>query len=74
MAKCAFSGRKTSFGNTKSHANNSSRRTWKPNVHRHRIYDAATGTFVTFYVSAKALRTLTKHRLRVGSARQTQRG
>ncbi len=60
MAKCALSGRKTSFGNTRSHANNARRRTWKANVHRQRIYDTTTGTFITCHVSAKALRTLTK--------------
>lgn len=74
MAKCALSGRKTSFGNTRSHANNKSRRTWKANVHRQRIYDAATGAFVTFHVSAKALRTLTKRGMRWRRAHETQEG
>lgn len=61
MAKCALSGRKTSFGNTRSHARNKQRRTWKANVHRHRIFDPATGSMQTLFLSAKALRTLSKH-------------
>jgi large subunit ribosomal protein L28 len=74
MAKCALSGRKTSFGNTRSHANNKSRRTWKANVHRQRIYDAASGAFVTVHVSTKALRTLTKHEMRWRRAHEALRG
>jgi large subunit ribosomal protein L28 len=61
MAKCALSGRKTSFGNTRSHARNKQRRTWKANVHRHRIFNADTGSVQMLYLSAKALRTLSKH-------------
>ena len=37
MAKDFVTGKKTTFGNTRSHALNSSRRSWKPNLQKVRI-------------------------------------
>ena len=37
MAKDFVTGRRTHFGNTRSHALNHSRRSWKPNLHKVRI-------------------------------------
>ena len=37
MAKDVITGRKTSFGNKRSHALNASRRSWKPNLQKVRI-------------------------------------
>ncbi len=37
MAKCFITGKKKSFGNTRSHAMNASRRTWKANLQKVRI-------------------------------------
>jgi large subunit ribosomal protein L28 len=34
MAKCDLCGKAPSFGNNVSHANNKSRKMWKPNVQR----------------------------------------
>jgi large subunit ribosomal protein L28 len=34
MAKCDLCGKSPSFGNNVSHANNRSRKMWKPNVQR----------------------------------------
>jgi len=34
MAKCAICGKGPNFGNSVSHANNRSRKVWKPNVQR----------------------------------------
>lgn len=60
MAKCALMGKKPSFGNNVSHANNRTRRTWRPNVHKHRVYIPELRRFVTLSLSAKALRTISK--------------
>ena len=37
MAKDFVTGKKTTFGNTRSHALNSSSRSWKPNLQKVRI-------------------------------------
>ncbi|MGA7103813.1 MAG: 50S ribosomal protein L28 [Candidatus Deferrimicrobiaceae bacterium] len=34
MAKCSICGKGPNFGNSVSHANNRSRKKWKPNVQR----------------------------------------
>lgn len=34
MAKCAICGKGPNFGNNVSHANNRTRKVWKPNVQR----------------------------------------
>ncbi len=58
MAKCYFTGKSRSFGQSRSHALNASKRSWKPNLQRrHMIID---GRMQTVFVSTKALRTLAK--------------
>jgi large subunit ribosomal protein L28 len=58
MATCYFTGKHKSFGQSRSHALNASKRTWKPNLQRrHMIID---GRMQTVMVSVKALRTLAK--------------
>jgi large subunit ribosomal protein L28 len=58
MAKCHFTGKCRSFGQSRSHALNASKRSWKPNLQRrHMIID---GKMQTVFVSTKALRTLAK--------------
>jgi len=54
VAKCVITGKKTSFGNTRSHAMNASRRTWKANLHKVRIL--VNGKPKRVYVSARALK------------------
>lgn len=58
--KCVKTGKKTSFGNTRSHSLRHTRRTWKPNIQKKRVFDPATGTYTTMKVSAAYLRTLAK--------------
>lgn len=58
--KCAKTGKKTSFGNTRSHSMRHTRRNWKPNLQKKRVFDPKTGTYVTMKVSAAYLRTLAK--------------
>lgn len=55
MAKqCFISGRKSSTGNTRSHAMNASRRTWKANLQKVRIL--VDGKPKKVWVSARALK------------------
>ncbi len=62
---CVKTGKKTSFGNTRSHSMRHTRRTWKANIQKKRVFDPATGTFKTMKVSTSYLRTLAK-RLQAG--------
>ncbi len=64
---CAKTGKKTSFGNTRSHSLRSTRRNWKVNTVKKRIFDPATGEYKTMKVAASYLRTLAK-RLQQGKA------
>ena len=54
MAKDVITGRKTSFGNKRSHALNASRRSWKPNLQNVRIL--VDGKPKRVWVSARALK------------------
>jgi len=54
MAKDVITGRKTSFGNERSHALNASRRSWKPNLQKVRIL--VDGKPKRVWVSARALK------------------
>ncbi len=64
---CTKTGRKTAFGNTRSHSMRHTRRTWKVNLQKKRVYDPATKTYRTMRVSASFLRTLAK-RMQLGKA------
>lgn len=55
MAKCYVTGRTTSFGQTRSHALNSSKRQWKANLQTVRIIDE-NGNTKRVKVSARALK------------------
>ena len=57
---CVKTGKKTSFGNTRSHSLRHTRRAWKVNMQKKRVFDPATGEFKTMKVSAAYLRTLSK--------------
>jgi large subunit ribosomal protein L28 len=58
MAKCYFTGKRKQFGQSRSHALNSSKRSWKPNLQRRRML--IDGKMQTVMVSAKYLRTMVK--------------
>lgn len=58
--QCDKTGKKTSFGNTRSHSLRHTRRTWKPNLQKKRVFDPATGTYKTMRVATSYLRTLAK--------------
>ncbi|MCL1949406.1 MAG: 50S ribosomal protein L28 [Turicibacter sp.] len=51
---CYVTGRRTTSGNSRSHAMNSSKRTWKANVQKVKIM--VNGKVKKVYVSARALK------------------
>ncbi|HEY8364039.1 MAG TPA: 50S ribosomal protein L28 [Haloplasmataceae bacterium] len=51
---CVITGRRTTSGNKRSHALNSTKRTWKANLHKVRIL--VNGKPKRVYVSARALK------------------
>lgn len=55
MAKCYVTGKGTISGNTRSHAMNANRRTWKANLQTARIVDE-NGNIIKVKVSARALK------------------
>ncbi|KRN13508.1 hypothetical protein IV37_GL000231 [Fructilactobacillus fructivorans] len=54
MAKDHINGKRTHFGNRRSHALNSSRRSWKPNLQKVRIL--VDGKPKRVWVSARTLK------------------
>jgi ribosomal protein L28 len=58
--KCDLTGQGTRFGNNVSHSHRKTRRTFKSNVHKKRIFLPEEGRFITLNVSTRALRTLQK--------------
>lgn len=57
---CSKTGKKTGFGNTRSHSLRHTRRTFRPNLQKKRIFDPVTGEFKRMTVSTAYLRTLAK--------------
>lgn len=57
---CVKTGKKTGFGNTRSHSLRHTRRTFKANIQKKRVFDPRTGTFKRMKVSTSYLRTLAK--------------
>lgn len=54
MAKDYITGKRTRFGNKRSHALNASRRSWKPNLQKATILE--NGKRKKVYVSARTLK------------------
>ena len=59
--KCQLSGVGPVAGNSISHAHNSTKRRFLPNLQKKRIWVKELNKFVTVRVSASALRTLSKN-------------
>ncbi|KAA0208557.1 MAG: 50S ribosomal protein L28 [Proteobacteria bacterium] len=57
---CQVTGKRPSYGNTVSHANNKSRRRWLPNLHTHRFWLESEKRFVRLRVTTRGLRTIDK--------------
>lgn len=58
MAKCVMTGKKKSFGHSRSFSFKLTNRAWKPNLQRRRML--IDGRMQTVMISTKALRTLAK--------------
>ncbi|OIO55786.1 50S ribosomal protein L28 [Candidatus Peregrinibacteria bacterium CG1_02_54_53] len=65
--RCVKTGKQTAFGNTRSHSMRHTRRTYKANIQKKRVFDPATGQYRTIKVAASYLRTLAK-RMQEGKA------
>ena len=57
---CAKTGKKTGFGNTRSHSMRHTRRNFKANIQNKRVFDPKTGVYKKMKVSTNYLRTLAK--------------
>ena len=57
---CQVTGKRPTYGNTVSHANNKKRRRFLPNLHTHRFWLESEKRFVTLRVSTRGLRTIDK--------------
>ena len=58
--RCVKTGKQTSAGNNRSHSLRATKRTYKPNIQKKRVYDPNTGEYKTIKVAASYLRTLAK--------------
>ena len=65
--KCVKTGKGTAFGNTRSHSMRHTRRQYRANIQKKRVFDPATGTYKTMKVAASYLRTLAK-RMQAGKS------
>lgn len=57
---CEMTGKKGSTGNRRSHSLRATKRTFKANIVKKRVYDPKTGTMRRMKVSTSYLRTLAK--------------
>ena len=58
--KCVKTGKKTAAGHNRSHSLRATKRTFKPNIQKKRVYDPTTGGYKTIKVATSYLRTLAK--------------
>jgi len=59
--RCELTGKGTRAGNNVSHSHRKTKRTFKANVHKKRIYLEDEKKWVTMNVSTRALRTIQKN-------------
>ena len=57
---CQVTGKKPLSGNKVSHAKNRSRRTFQPNIHKHKFWVESEKRFVRLNVSAKGMTIIDK--------------
>ena len=58
--KCSKTGKRTSSGQTRSKSLRATKRTYRPNIQKKKVFDPATGEYKTIKVAASYLRTLAK--------------
>jgi large subunit ribosomal protein L28 len=57
---CAITGKKRVFGNNRPFSEKKTRRSWKPNVQKRRMFVPELGRTVRVQLSTRALRTIEK--------------
>jgi large subunit ribosomal protein L28 len=57
---CQITGKKAKVGNSVSHANNKTKRTFNPNLQKKRFFIPEENRWVTLKVSTKAIRTINR--------------
>jgi len=57
---CQVTGKKPLKGNNVSHAKNRSRRTFEPNLHKHKFWIESEKRYIKLTVSAKGMRIIDK--------------
>lgn len=57
---CEKTGKGRSTGNRRSHSLRATKRVYKANIQKKRVFDPATGTYKTMKVATSYLRTLAK--------------
>ena len=57
---CQVTGKKPQAGNNVSHAKNRTKRTFQPNLHKHKFWVESENRFVNLKVSAKGMRIIDK--------------
>lgn len=60
---CQITGKKTRVGNNVSHANNRTKRAFKPNLKKKRFFVEGEDRWVTLKISAKTIKTIDKNGL-----------
>ncbi|MFO7857375.1 MAG: 50S ribosomal protein L28 [Ectothiorhodospiraceae bacterium] len=71
---CQVTGKRPATGNNVSHANNTTRRRFMPNLHYHRFWVESEQRWVRLRVSSKGLRTIDKKGIETVLAELRQRG
>ena len=57
---CQVTGKKPMSGNNISHAKNRTKRTFQPNLHKHKFWVESEKRFINLTVSAKGMRIIDK--------------
>jgi len=57
---CQVTGKKPMSGNNVSHAKNRTKRTFQPNLHKHKFWIESEKRFINLIVSAKGMRIIDK--------------
>ncbi len=71
---CQITGKKPMVGNNVSHAHNKTKRKFYPNLHKKRFYIPEEDKWITFKVSAKAIRTINKNGITAVLKKARQQG
>ncbi|HSG88376.1 MAG TPA: 50S ribosomal protein L28 [Pseudomonadales bacterium] len=71
---CQITGKRPITGNNVSHAHNTTRRRFLPNLHYHRFWVESEKRFVRLRVSSKGLRIVDKHGIEAVLADLRKRG